>query len=53
MAKRIIITRKLPDEVIERAAAHFDVSLNADDHQYSPAELAGLPRRMPTAPSFA
>lgn len=42
VVKRIIITRKLPDKVIERAAARFDVSLNADDHQYSPAELASL-----------
>ncbi len=42
VVKRIIITRKLPDTVIERAATRFDVSLNADDHQYSPAELASL-----------
>jgi lactate dehydrogenase-like 2-hydroxyacid dehydrogenase len=38
--KRIIITRKLPDPVIARAQTLFEVSLNVDDRQYSPEELA-------------
>lgn len=42
MKKRIVITRKLPEPVIARAADLFDLSLNPDDRQYSAAELADL-----------
>jgi lactate dehydrogenase-like 2-hydroxyacid dehydrogenase len=42
MKMRIVITRRLPDAVLERASALFDAVLNSDDRQYSPAELAAL-----------
>ncbi len=42
MAPRIVITRKLPDAVLERASQRFDAVLNPDDRQYSEEELADL-----------
>lgn len=42
MAPRLVITRKLPDPVLERAAAGFDAVINPDDRQYSAGELARL-----------
>ncbi|MEZ5923338.1 MAG: D-glycerate dehydrogenase [Hyphomicrobiaceae bacterium] len=40
LKKRLVITRRLPESVIERATRLFDTDLNADDHQYSADELA-------------
>jgi lactate dehydrogenase-like 2-hydroxyacid dehydrogenase len=42
MKKRVIITRRLPETVLERAAAKFDAVLNPDDRQYTPEELRAL-----------
>ena len=42
MAKRVIITRKLPEPVLDRATERFDAVLNPDDRQYTPAELTSL-----------
>lgn len=42
MAPRVVITRKLPDPVLERASEKFDAVLNPDDRQYSSQELADL-----------
>lgn len=42
MAPRLIITRKLPEPVLARAATRFDVVLNPEDRQYPAEELARL-----------
>ena len=36
---RVLVTRKLPDDVEERAEALFDARLNPEDKLYSPEEL--------------
>jgi glyoxylate reductase len=38
----ILLTRKLPDDVEQRASALFEARLNPDDHVYSPDELVEL-----------
>ena len=42
MPKRpaLLITRRLTDAVLDRARRDYDVTLNADDHVFSPTELA-------------
>lgn len=39
--KKLLITRKLPEAVEERARRHFEVSLNREDAVYSAEELIG------------
>lgn len=40
MKKRLLITRRLPSAVEERAHRDYDVVLNEDDHQMTVAEIA-------------
>ena len=42
MAPRVVITRKLPEPVLERARAKLDAVLNPEDRQYTAEELADL-----------
>ncbi len=39
MKKRILITRRLPEAVEERARRDYDVVQNSDDHQMTPDEI--------------
>jgi lactate dehydrogenase-like 2-hydroxyacid dehydrogenase len=39
MKKRLLVTRRLPDEIHARAARYYDAELNPDDKLYSTEEL--------------
>ena len=41
---RIIVTRRLPAAVERELSSRYDVTLNNDDHQFTPAELAAAMR---------
>lgn len=47
--KRLLITRRLTDEVEARAARDYEVVLNPDDHVMSPAELGEAVRDVDAA----
>jgi glyoxylate reductase len=39
---KLLVTRKLPDAVLEHAERHYDASLNADDVPHGPEQLVAL-----------
>lgn len=44
MKKRLLVTRRLPDEIHQRAARDYDAVLNPDDRLYTTDELVSLSR---------
>lgn len=44
MKKRLLVTRRLPDEIHQRAARDYDAVLNPDDRLYTTDELIALSR---------
>ncbi len=44
MKKRLLVTRRLPDEIQQRAARDYDAVLNPDDRLYTTDELISLSR---------
>jgi glyoxylate reductase len=43
-ARRIVVTRRLPATVESELSSRYDVTLNADDHQFTPRELSAAMR---------
>ena len=42
MKKRLLVTRRLPEEIHARAARDYDAVLNPDDRLYSTEDLVAL-----------